>query len=61
MGITIQRLPAERVVIFGKSVYVWEESSDPFRVIDGQQAFGFILDLQSISDELTKDLEKLAA
>ena len=61
MGITIQRLPAERVVIFGKSVYVWEDSSDPFRVIDGQQAFGFILDLQSISDELTKDLEKLAA
>lgn len=61
MGISIKRLPASRVVIFGKSVYVWDESADPFRVVDGQQAFGFILDLQVISDELTKELEKIAA
>lgn len=61
MGISLKKLPATRVVILGKSVYVWEESSDPFRVVDGQQAFGFILDLQTISDELVTELDKIAA
>ena len=61
MGISLQRLPAARVVILGKSVYVWDESTDPFRVVDGQQAFGFILDLQTISDELITELDKIAA
>ena len=61
MGISLNRLPSARVVIFGKSVYVWSDSSDPFRVTDGQQAFGFILDLQLISQEIKKDLEKIAA
>ena len=61
MGISPSRLPANRVVIFEKSVYVWDENSDPFRVIDGQLAFGFILDLETIRDELIKEIDKLAA
>ena len=61
MGISMNRLPASRVVIVQKSVYVWDESSDPFRVVDGQQAFGFILDLEIISQELAKELKKIAA
>lgn len=60
MGISLQKLPASRVVIVGKSVYRWEEG-DPFRVVDGQQAFGFILDLGQIKDELVADIAKLAA
>ena len=53
MGISLSSLPASRVVIFEKSVYKWDdERKDPFRMSDGQQAFGFILDLASIRDEL---------
>ena len=60
MGISVQKLPASRVVIVGKSVYRWDKG-DPFRVIDGQQAFGFILDLGHIKDELVADIARLAA
>jgi len=62
MGISLSSLPASRVVIFEKSVYKWDdERADPFRMADGQQAFGFILDLSSIRDELVADIERLAA
>lgn len=62
MGISLSSLPASRVVIFEKSVYKWDDmSKDPFRMSDGQQAFGFILDLSSIRDELAADIERLVA
>jgi DNA-binding transcriptional MerR regulator len=62
MGISLSSLPAARVVIFDKSVYKWDDRRmDPFRMSDGQQAFGFILDLSSIRDELVADIERLAA
>jgi DNA-binding transcriptional MerR regulator len=62
MGISLGSLPASRVVIFAKSVYKWDDwKKDPFRMSDGQQAFGFILDLTSIRDELVADIERLAA
>ena len=62
MGISLSSLPASRVVIFEKSVYKWgDKRKDPFRMSDGQQAFGFILDLSSIRDELVAGIERLAA
>jgi DNA-binding transcriptional MerR regulator len=61
MGMSLTRLPSSRVVMFGKSVYVWDRSADPFRAVDGQIAFAFILDLEAIHTELTAELQKLAA
>ena len=61
MGISLTTLPATRVVIFERSVYKWDGEGDPFRVFDGQKAFGFILDLSSIREELVADIEKMAA
>ena len=62
MGISLSSLPASRVVIFEKSVYKWDDKrQDPFRMSDGQQAFGFILDLSVLRDELLADIERLAA
>jgi DNA-binding transcriptional MerR regulator len=62
MGVSLSSLPASRVVIFEKSVYKWDDRrKDPFRMSDGQQAFGFILDLSSIRDELVADIKRLAA
>lgn len=60
MGVSLQKLPVSRVVIVGKSVYRCDHG-DPFRVVDGQQAFGFILDLGHIKDELVADIARLAA
>jgi len=59
-GVSLNTLPASRVVIFEKSVYKWDGENDPFRMSDGQQAFGFILDLSSIRDELVADIGKMA-
>lgn len=62
MDVSLSSLPASRVVIFEKSVYKWDDKQqDPFRMSDGQQAFGFILDLSCIRDELASDIEQLVA
>jgi len=61
MGVSLTSLPASRLVIFEKSVYKWDGQGDPFRMSDGQQAFGFILDLSTIRDALVADIEKMAA
>jgi hypothetical protein len=62
MEISLSSLPASRLVIFEKNVYKWDDGrKDPFRMSDGQQAYGFILDLFSIRDELVADIERLAA
>lgn len=62
MGISLSSLPASRVVIFEKNAYEWDDRhKDPFRMSDGQQVFGFILDLSFIRDELVVDIERLAA
>ena len=60
MGISLRKLPMSKVVIVGQSVYQCDDG-DPFRIVDGQRAFGFILDLGGLRDELVRDLEKLAA
>lgn len=60
-GISLHKLPSSHVVIFGDSVYRWDGIGDPFRIVDGQQAFGFVLDVASIRDELIRDIERLAA
>lgn len=61
LGVSLRKLPSSHVVIFDKSVYQWDGSGSPFRVADGQQAFGFILNLSSIQEELAADIAKLAA
>jgi hypothetical protein len=61
LGVSINSLPASRVVIFEKSVYKWDGTGDPFRMSDGQQAFGFILDLTTIHSELADDILRIAA
>lgn len=61
LGISLNTLPTSRVVIFEKSVYKWDGTGDPFRMSDGQQAFGFILDLSSIHDELAEGVHSMAA
>ncbi len=60
LGISPASLPTTRVVIFEKSVYKWSGRSDPFRLADGQQAFGFILDLGLIRSELNVAINTLA-
>jgi hypothetical protein len=61
MGISINRLPSSHVVIVNKSVYQWQGKGDPFRVVDGQMAFGFILDVSAIRSELIRDIQRLVA
>lgn len=61
LKVPFSTLPASRVVIFQNSVYQWDGKGDPFRMADGQQAFGFILDLSSIWNELSVDVLKIAA
>lgn len=61
MGISLNNLPSSHVVIANKSVYQWNGKGHPFRVVDGQLAFGFVLDVESIRAELISDLKKLAA
>lgn len=60
LGVSLNTLPAARVVIFEKSVYKWDGQGDPFRMSDGQQAFGFILDLASIHETLVEGIRRLA-
>jgi hypothetical protein len=62
MGISLSSLPASRVVIVEKNVHKLDDRrKDPFRMSDGQQAFGFILDLSCIRYELVADIERLTA
>lgn len=61
LGISLNRLPSSHVVMFDQSVYQWDGKGDPFRVADGQRAFGFVLDIARIRDELLRDIESLAA
>jgi len=60
-GVSLHRLPSTHIVMFDKSAYLWDGQGDPFRIVDGQRAFGFILDVGTIRAELIADLEKLAA
>lgn len=61
LGWSLTKLPSTRLVIFDQSVYRWDGKGDPFRVVDGQRAFGFILDVSSIQNELLRDIGQLAA
>ncbi len=61
MGVSLHRLPSSHVVIFEKNVYQWDGLGSPFRVVDGQRAFGFILDLGSIRDELVEAIVRQVA
>lgn len=61
MGVSLHKLPSSHVVILDKSVYQWDGQGSPFRVADGQQAFGFILDLSSIREELVADITRSVA
>lgn len=61
LGMSLETLSASRVVICDKSVYKCGGKGDPFRMTDGQQAFGFILDLSSIHTELVEDVQRMAA
>jgi DNA-binding transcriptional MerR regulator len=60
-GVSLHRLPSTHVVMFDQSAYLWDGVGDPFRIADGQRAFGFILDVGSIRAELIADIEALAA
>jgi len=61
MGVALSSLPSSRVVVFDKSVYKWDGKGDPFRLCDGQQAFGFILDLFAIHSELMEEIARIEA
>ena len=61
LGISMYKLPSSHVLVFDQSIYLWDGVGDPLRVVDGQKAFGFVLDLGSIRDELLGDIERLAA
>lgn len=61
LGVSLHKSPSSHIAIFGKSVYQWDGQGSPFMVGDGQQAFGFILDLSSIREELASDIDRLAA
>lgn len=60
-GVSLQKLPASHVVMLGESAYLWNGKGDPFRVVDGQQAFAFVLDVASIREELIRDIDQRAA
>lgn len=61
LGVSVHKLPSSHVVMFDQSVYLWDGTGDPFRVVDGQRAFGFVLDLAYIREELIRDIGQLAA
>lgn len=61
LGIALHKLPCSHVVIFGSSVYRWNGVDDIYRLVDGQRAFGFVLDLTAIHDELAADIAAMAA
>lgn len=54
-------MPASHVVMLGESAYLWNGKGDPFRVVDGQQAFAFVLDVACIREELIRDIDQRAA
>lgn len=60
-GVTLQKLPASHVVMLGESAYLWNGRGNPFRVVDGQEAFAFVLDVASIRDELIRDIDQRVA
>lgn len=60
-GVSLQKLPASHVVMLGESAYLWNGRGNPLRVVDGQEAFAFILDVASIRNELIRDIDQLAA
>ncbi len=60
-GVSLHKLPASHVVMLGTSAYLWNGEGDPFRVVDGQQAFAFVLDVASIREELIRDIGQRAA
>ena len=61
MGIALSSLPSSRVVVSEKSVYKWDRKGEPCRLCDGQQAFGFILDLFAIHSELIEEIARFEA
>ncbi len=60
-GVSLNKLPASHIVMVGQSAYLWNGKGDPFRVVDGQTAFGFVLDVGALRSELIHDLDRLAA
>lgn len=61
LGISVSRLPSTHLVIIDQGVYQWDGVGDPFRLSDGQRAFGFVFDVGFIRDELVRDVAVLAA
>lgn len=60
-GVSLNKLPASHVVMLGTSAYLWNGKGDPLRVVDGQQAFAFVLDVACIREELIRDIGQRAA
>lgn len=60
-GVSMNKLPASHIVMVGQSAYLWSGEGDPFRVVDGQTAFGFVLDVGAVRSELIEDLRWLTA
>ena len=60
-GISLHKLPASHVIMLGESAYLWNGRGSPFRVVDGQEAFAFVLDVASIRNELIRDIDERVA
>ena len=61
MGISVRKLPSSHVVVIDQSVYQWDGNGNPFRLADGQGAFGFVLDVETLRDELVRDIDVRSA
>jgi len=56
--ITLQSLPASHIVTNGKHLFLREEGDTLERLLDGQLAFAFVVELPLLRDEVAQGIER---
>jgi len=59
--ITLTSLPASHIVTNGKHLFLREEGDTLERLLDGQLAFAFVIELPKLRDEVVLEISKLRA
>jgi DNA-binding transcriptional MerR regulator len=56
--ITLQTLPASHIVTNGKHLFLRDEGDTLERILDGQLAFAFVIELPKLRDEVASEILK---
>ena len=57
--ITLTSLPAQRIVTDGKRLFLLQDGDSVERIMDGQLAFAFLVELPKLRDEVKREAERL--